>query len=102
MKPVLRKSLDTLLLLSAFCISQAAIAEEKEIKDPIAHGEQLVNQYCVKCHSNSVYTRENHFVRSLDALKKQVTRCKNMNGLTWFDEDTDAVVQYLNKKYYHF
>jgi mono/diheme cytochrome c family protein len=102
MKPVLRNSLSTLFLLSALSICHAAIADEKEITDPIAHGEQLHNANCVKCHTDSVYTRENHFIKSIDALHQQVNRCKDMNGLAWFDEDTDAVVQFLNKKYYRF
>ena len=102
MKSVLRNLLNTLLLLSAIGISQSAIADANETGDTIAHGEQLYNQYCVRCHTDSVFTRENHKVRSLEALRKQVIRCRDMLGLQLFDEDTDALVKYLNKKYYKF
>jgi len=35
-------------------------------------------------------------------LLLQVVRCKDGADAPWFDEDADAVVQFLNKKYYRF
>ena len=67
-----------------------------------AHGENVHTEHCQKCHTDSVYTRDNRFVKSIDALGKQVVRCKDGNDVPWFDEDTDAVVQFLNQKYYKF
>ncbi len=80
----------------------AAIKSSAVIENPISHGEQAHNNHCYKCHTDEVYTRENRFVKSLDALSKQVVRCKDGSNIPWFDEDTDAVVQFLNKKYYRF
>ncbi len=91
-----------LLFLSALCFSNISYASGDEIKDPIAHGEEAHKNHCYKCHSDDVYTRENRFVKSIDALSKQVLRCKEGNNIPWFDEDADAVVQFLNKKYYRF
>lgn len=68
----------------------------------IAHGEKAHKNHCYKCHTDQVYTRKNHFVKSIDALSKQVERCKNNNNIPWFDEDAEAVVQFLNQKYYKF
>ena len=51
---------------------------------------------------DKVYTRDDRFVKSLSALGKQVVRCKDNTGAPWFDEDTDAVVYFLNEKYYKF
>jgi hypothetical protein len=59
-------------------------------------------EHCYKCHTEAVYTRENHFVKSLEALSKQVVRCKDNTSAPWFDEDTEAVVHFLNEKYYKF
>jgi len=83
-------------------ISNASFAGEGEITDPIAHGEEAHKNHCYKCHTDSVYTRDNSFVKSIDALSKQVVRCKEGSDVPWFDEDADAVVQFLNKKYYRF
>ena len=66
------------------------------------HGKEVHNEHCYKCHTDSVYTRDNRFVKSIDALGEQVVRCKDGNDVPWFDEDTDAVVQFLNQKYYKF
>jgi hypothetical protein len=102
MKSLTKKSLVGLLFISVISISNISYADTEEITDPIAHGEQAHKSHCYKCHSDDVYTRENRFVKSLDALSKQVVRCKEGSDIPWFDEDADAVVQFLNKKYYRF
>jgi len=102
MKTLTSKLLRPLLLLSTLSMSFVTYANEEAITDPIAHGEEAHKDHCYKCHTDDVYTRENHFVKSMDALSKQVVRCKDGNNVPWFDEDTDAVVQFLNKKYYKF
>lgn len=104
MKTLSRKTFNFVLFLSAICVSSISFAGEDSdaIKDPIAHGEQAHQKHCYKCHSDDVYTRDNRFVKSIDALSKQVVRCKEGSDIPWFDEDADAVVQFLNKKYYRF
>lgn len=91
-----------LLFLLVISFSTASCANDDEVTDIIAHGEEAHNNHCYKCHTDEVYTRENRFVKSIDALSKQVVRCKDGNDIPWFDEDADAVVQFLNKKYYRF
>lgn len=100
-KPIKNKT-SYLLFLSVLSISNISYASGEDIKDPIAHGEEAHKNHCYKCHTDDVYTRENRFVKSIDALSKQVVRCKEGNDIPWFDEDADAVVQFLNKKYYRF
>ncbi len=102
MKTLTNKSIKSLLFFSAISISSASCANDTETADLVAHGEQAHKNHCYKCHTDDVYTRENRFVKSLDALSKQVVRCKDSSNVPWFDEDTDAVVQFLNKKYYRF
>lgn len=96
-----------LIIQSAFLAilanSSLAAADAVADKDtPLQHGEKMHTEHCYKCHDDSVYTRDNRFVKSLDALSKQVVRCKDNLGIPWFDEDTTAVVQFLNEKYYKF
>ena len=79
------------LLLGALPATQAADAER---------GKQLVDKHCTSCHDDKVYTRKNRRVTTLDGLKKQVKRCELNLGLTWFDEDINDVVSYLNSSYY--
>lgn len=77
-------------------------AETTDATDILSHGEELHRNHCYKCHTEQVYTRDNRFVKSLQALSKQVQRCKNNTGAPWFDEDTEAVVKFLDDKYYKF
>lgn len=76
--------------------------KEQPSDDVLEHGEKAHKNHCYKCHTDTVYTREDRFVKSIDALSKQVLRCKEGNEVPWFDEDSDAVVQFLNQKYYRF
>jgi hypothetical protein len=90
-----------IFLSTLFLFNSPFAAASEETDDPM-HGENVHNEHCYKCHTDSVYTREERFVKSIDALGKQVVRCKDSNDIPWFDEDTDAVVQFLNQKYYKF
>lgn len=104
MKTSTTNLIKSLLFFSFISISSVSCANDNdsEISDPIAHGEKAHKNHCYKCHTDGVYTRENRFVKSIDALSKQVVRCKDGSNVPWFDEDSDAVVQFLNKKYYRF
>ena len=110
MKPATKKTLGSLLFLSVISISNISCANENDnatvetgkIDKPIAHGEEAHKNHCYKCHTDEIYTRDNRFVKSIDALSQQVVRCKDGSDIPWFDEDSDAVVQFLNKKYYKF
>lgn len=98
-------TLYTALLVFAF--SSAASAGENnnagENKDKLYdYGNTAHKDHCYKCHGDEVYTRDDRFVKTISALGKQVRRCKDNLGIAWFDEDTDAVIHFLNKKYYKF
>jgi len=68
----------------------------------ISNGDDLHFENCTGCHDDSVYTRDDRRVTSLSQLGKQVRFCKDAVGLTWFDDEVDDVIEYLNKTHYHF
>jgi len=68
----------------------------------IENGNDLHFENCTGCHDSTVYTRDNRVVQSLSRLGAQVRLCKDSLELTWFDEEVDDVIGYLNKEYYHF
>ena len=70
--------------------------------DDVARGKQLVDTHCLRCHGSEVYTRPDRRVTSLPGLHKQVQRCEQMLGLTWFDDDIANTATYLNQEYYKF
>lgn len=63
-------------------------------------GQSLHDAHCMKCHDSGVYTRNDRRITSLEGLRKQVARCELSLGLTWFDDQRENVVQYLNSTYY--
>ncbi|MDH3634546.1 MAG: cytochrome c [Gammaproteobacteria bacterium] len=68
----------------------------------IDNGDDLHFSNCTGCHDPSVYTRDNRRVRDLAQLGTQVRFCKDTLELTWFDDEVEDVVGYLNQTYYHF
>ncbi len=65
-------------------------------------GKELHMKNCTSCHDSSVYTRANRRVQSLPKLGSQVRLCKNNLGITWFDDEVEAVTHFLNQEYYQF
>lgn len=66
--------------------------------DPAA----FVADKCTRCHGDEVYTRPDRRIKDLDRLHAQVRMCDANVGTRLFDEDLEAVVQYLNDNFYHF
>ncbi len=72
-------------------------------------GRSLHESTCMQCHAarfggdgSAIYTRADRRVTSREGLTRQVRRCEQMLGLTWFDDQIEATAEYLNKTYYHF
>jgi mono/diheme cytochrome c family protein len=82
---------------AAACMAGSAIAEAAE-----ARGELLYNTYCVGCHTAQVHWRERRQARDWPTLKVEVTRWQKAAGQNLDVADIDALVAYLNGRYYHF
>lgn len=78
------------------------IASAQAYADDTVNAQALVEQNCTSCHGPEVYTRSDRRVDSLDALHGQVRMCEQNLGLTWFDDQVDAVTALLNREYYQF
>lgn len=65
-------------------------------------GEALHEENCTQCHGTEVYTREEHFVTSIDELTAQVQRCDKNVGTQWNEQQIQDVVNYLNEAFYRF
>ena len=88
-----------LLILTTTCLLATGVLPVAAVAD---NGAALHKEHCTSCHDDSVYTRKDRRVNNLAALKKQVQRCELSQGLKWFEEDVDDVVNYLNTTYYKF
>lgn len=67
-----------------------------------ADGKRLHDANCMTCHDTSVYTRKDHAVRSLDALKQQLQGCSHMAQKQFSASETENIIKYLNDHFYHF
>ena len=70
----------------------AAAALPWSAQADMANGKKLYQENCVACHArmvggdgSSLFTRPDRRVSSLAGLGKQVSRCRDNLGLTWFD-----------------
>jgi len=88
------KNIILLVAIAGFSISANAVDTK--------NGEKLHADNCTRCHDSAVYTRENKRILTLPKLGKQVRFCKDNLGISWFDDEVQDVVGFLNNNYYHF
>lgn len=67
-----------------------------------ADGAALHAAHCTRCHDASVYGRESRLVNNLEELRARVRQCELVAEAGWFEEEVEAVVQYINNGYYRF
>lgn len=67
-----------------------------------AAGKKLHDSACMSCHNDSVYTRKDRHVTSLQGLTDQIGACGHMKGVTLGKTQVDDLVKYLNQTFYKF
>jgi mono/diheme cytochrome c family protein len=67
-----------------------------------AEGERLVVANCMSCHDTAVFSRADHKIQSLDALKRQLAACGHGAKADFSTAQTDSIIKYLNERFYHF
>ena len=90
-----------ILISIALLLSNPLFADPTNNKT-MNHAEKLHNAKCTHCHKSEMYTRKNRQINSLGALKNQVRRCEAPANTNWKPQETDAVIEFLNKEYYKF
>ena len=98
------------IILSTLLLSAAQISfADDQLPGDATHGKAVHDQSCAGCHNNmtdgkgdTIYTRDNRRVTSLDRLMGQVSRCNSMQKLGLSEDDTDGITKYLNESFYKF
>jgi hypothetical protein len=93
MKGILCVSLLILLMPSAYAA---------ELSGDSADGKRLHDANCMGCHDASIYTRKDHLIRSLDALKEQLGACSHMAKKEFSAIEAQNIIKYLNDQFYQF
>ena len=65
-------------------------------------GERLHDANCMGCHDTGIYTRKDHLIRSLEALKTQLSDCSHAVNKQFSATETQNIVKYLNDRFYKF
>ena len=73
-----------------------------ELPGDSADGKRLHDANCMGCHDTGIYTRKDHLVRSLDALKKQLSGCSHIANKEFSVIETQNIIKYLTDEFYQF
>ncbi len=66
----------------------------------VNRGELLYENHCQGCHQSTVHIRSQRRADSLESLQAWVQRWAEERALGWDEEAIQAVVDYLNQRYY--
>lgn len=83
-------------LAAVFLIENRAAGMEE------SRGEMLYQNHCIACHTTQVHWRDQRLATDWGSLRGQVRRWERNTGLSWSDDDVEAVSEYLNRRYYDF
>ncbi len=89
------RNLLPLLLLLLCLFPNLSFAEDEP-------GKTIHDRDCMGCHGVEMYTRDGLFVKSYKQLQAQVAFWVEKNGLTWTEDETDEVLDYLADTFYGF
>jgi len=89
----MKRIVKTTLLLGALLFSTNAFADEDEGKELFEEAK------CMECHNNEDFDNSKK-VKTFHQLEGRVQGCQLNTDAGWFDEDTHAVAEYLNKEHY--
>ena len=68
----------------------------------LENGDELHFDNCTGCHTDELYQSPKRKINTLPKLGKQVRFCQNALGISWFDDETNDVIHYLNEEFYQF
>ena len=77
-------------------------AHAADLPGNAAQGKKLYDANCMSCHNDSVYTRKDRHITSLDGLSKQINSCGHMTNIKLGKAQADDLVKFLNETYYKF
>jgi hypothetical protein len=65
-------------------------------------GRLLYENHCTGCHESLVHIRETRKADTPAAIREQIERWRAVLDLDWQASEVDDVLEYLNRRYYHY
>lgn len=89
-------------ILAALLAAPCAFAQPAAVPSAESRGAMLYDTHCITCHTTQMHWREQRLATDWDSLRLQVRRWQGNAGLSWSEEDIDAVAKHLNDTIYRF
>jgi cytochrome c2 len=89
-------------VVSAITAVFSVSAQAASLPGDTASGKKLYQANCTSCHNDSVHTRKDHTVKSLQGLTEQIHNCEHMTDVKLEKNQVNDLVKYLNETYYKF
>ena len=89
-------------ILCAALLVLTSSAHAAALPGDSAAGKRLHDANCMGCHDTGIYTRKDHLIRSLEALKTQLIDCSHAVNNQFSATETQNIVKYLNDRFYKF
>jgi mono/diheme cytochrome c family protein len=89
-------------VVSAIAAVFSVSAQAASLPGDTASGKKLYQANCTSCHNDSVHTRKDHTVKSLQGLTEQIHNCEHMTDVKLEKNQVNDLVKYLNETYYKF
>jgi hypothetical protein len=90
------------ILCAALLVLLTPSAHAAALPGDSAAGKRLHDTNCTGCHDTGIYTRKDHLIRSLEALKTQLSDCSHAVNKQFSATETQNIVKYLNDEFYKF
>jgi mono/diheme cytochrome c family protein len=65
-------------------------------------GQALYENHCQTCHEEQVHMRDSRRTSSIEDLRQRVASWSYHAALGWSEEEVADVVDYLDRRFYHF
>ncbi len=93
---------NTAAFLIAALIGTVILSHSVQVSAVSVQSRELYENHCTECHTSALHIREKKKARSLDDIEGFVNRWQSYLRLNWQQEEIDAVVEYLNEKFYRY
>jgi len=90
-------------MLSKLLISMLLILFTSSLNADQEEAQEMFNEAdCMSCHNPEDFSPAERKKKTFKQLHASVQACQQANDAEWFDDETEEVAKYLNKKYYKY
>ena len=93
----IRAVLNIAILTTGLCLPFSTLQSAEP-----EHGKYLYEKHCRGCHESHEHIKEHRQLSVKAEVRDQIVRWQQVLRLNWNDANIDEVLNYLDRRYYHF